>query len=368
MKSTFYICIASLIFFVSCKKEYPEPVDKILSGRPTGLILGTNYVSHSGNKLVIESDIRFVSDGEGYDDLTIPDSVFHDASFYNHTLQVDSIYPVSLTESNPYSHLILIDESPWGWDVQEYHVSRYTVRSLNKTLRETLENSENQIAIGSFSRYMNYTDPAFIWRGSEAPENPMNQEYDNHAEALYKYTEEYFDHNNTDNNLYHNNSNLYDALNLMIDSLSLFAKNDRKFITVISYNAPDTLNLITVNEVAQKAITNNIIINVICIQGVSWDVSWLALTTGGFVHMVTNTFEFEALFELGNELQVSPVLASLHPVLSGTVSFKRVRFTLTKSGPWLHGETVYDTYQILEREPDGSLKMNNFIPIYVQIP
>lgn len=354
------------MFVFSCEKVYTEPVDKKLEGTNTTLLMETRFISRSGNKLVLESDIRFVSGGDGVDNITITDSFLIETNHSNYSLQVDTVYTEKHNENLPYSHLILIDGANDGffW-FGGYNPANTFVSPINKTIRETMENPDNQIALSSVSCYMPGSD-YYIWRGTNCPENPMNQEYEDLTQALFQNTENLIAYDYSyDQNL--GASKLYDALYAFIDSITIYANNEKKIITVLGSPSPDELiNLHDANEVIEHAQASGVYINIFCVDANNWDFMKIGASTGGYTHLVD--YELNTPLNLRPEYQLAPVLASLHTIASKNYSFKRIRYTISKTGPWFPGEIVYDTYQTMIYETDSTILFNNPIAIYVKIP
>jgi len=350
MKFNFLFLI--LVFF-GCKKEYPEPDDKQLIGGISSFCFETKYISHSGNELFIDMDIAVFVGGYGDDLLSINDSAFKDYSIPNHSIYVDSIESVTLNEAETYSNLILLDQSE-GWN--DYDLFNAKTRSLNKAILDGKENPLNEIALGSFARNGYFTNSSSIWVFEDG--NPFTQTSEELGKILY---DKFWEYGGT--------SNIYDALFDMIDHCTNFSTLENKYITVITHGYPDNENSYTADEIIAKAKANNIKINIMMLaDNDDGEMAKLAGGTGGFIQMITNTPSKE-LFVSDIVDEGAPVMASMHRILAKDIHVYKVHLRLVKtSGNWQPGATLYNYYQTLERYTDGTIRINNYMPYYVEIP
>lgn len=348
------ICLMAFSIFLGCQKEFPEPDDKNLIGGYTSFSLETRYLSHSGNQLYIETDIGFIYGGEGYDDTDVPDSVFKDMSFASNNVSVTAIESVNLTESQPYSNLILLD---LAGDWNQYDAFNAKTRALNKSIIDGKSNPANEIAIGSFARNGYHSEPLNIWV-YDTCSNPYKETTENLGKIVY---DKYWEYGGT--------SNFYDALDAAIDNCIFFANHPNRNITVLVHEYPDAENLILSDDIITKAKANNITINLLLLNNnYDWEMARIALQTGGFIQMVTST-SVKTLILADVVDEGAPMMASMDKLLSRNLHVYRISLKLTKTlGNWQPGNTAYDAYQTLERYGDGTIKVNNYIPFYVTIP
>ena len=312
-----------------------------------------NYLSHSGKDLYIQMDIGFVYGGEGIDDEIVPDSVFKNYTYNSHTVTVESIQPLQLSESKSYSNLILLDISgDWNY----YDSFNAKTRALHKSILDGKANSLNEIALGSFAREGYYQNEQSIWVFEDG--NPFTQTREELGKILFdKYWE------------YQGTSNVYNAINIMIDNHVYFSQHQNKNITVITHELPDGLDTVSVNQIIAKAIANDITINVMIVaDNDDGQLAKLALQTGGFVQIISST-NYKNLLLLDVVDQAAPIMACLDRILSKNVFVHRVILKLRKTlGNWQPGTNIYNYYQTVERYTDSTFKVNNYIPYYVTVP
>jgi hypothetical protein len=336
--------------FSSCKKDYSlEDRSPIGIGINNAYVLQAKYVSHSGADLFVDLDIGVVGDESAIDITSIPDSAFKNKLFGNHELMIQSIERIQLSESNSYSNLMTIDMSG---DWNEIDLFNLRTRAWHKTVIETLSSSSNEIALGTFER----SEGAFVDTRNNG--DPYHLPYEDYGKLLFEY---YYRNGTT--------SNLYDAIEQYLEYAKNQTNHVNKNITVIVRNSPDNQNTVSINSLINTANAYGIKINLIVIGGgYNWTMYNLAAKTGGFLNVVGSTFEFAS--SLGTLMDKgTPMLGSIHRLLSKNVHVYRLHLNLKRtSGTWTSGATVYDNYETNLFYTDGSPRLNNYLPFYVQIP
>jgi hypothetical protein len=347
--SVFFFLVA-IVTVSSCKKEY-KVENRIISyygGSSNAYILQAKYISHSGADLFVDLDIGVVG-GNEIDITSIPDSAFKNKLFGNHELLIQSIERIQLSESNSYSNLMTIDMSG---DWNEIDLFNLRTRAWHKTVIETLSSSSNEIALGTFER----SEGAFVDTRNNG--DPYHLPYEDYGKLLFEY---YYRNGTT--------SNLYDAIEQYLEYAKNQTNHVNKNITVIVRNSPDNQNTVSINSLINTANAYGIKINLIVIGGgYNWPMYNLAAKTGGFLNVVGSTFEFAS--SLGTLMDKgTPMFGSIHRLLSKDVHIYRLHLNLKRtSGTWTSGATVYDNYETNLFYTDGSPRLNNYLPFYVQIP
>lgn len=349
-KFSILILLIILETFVSCKKEYKvEDRNLFLGGTSNAYVLQAKYVSHSGADLFVDLDIGVVGGGNAIDIKSIPDSAFKNKLFGNHELMIQSIERIQLSEAKSYSNLMTIDMSG---DWNEIDLFNLRTRAWHKTVIETLSSSSNEIALGTFER----GEGAFVDTRDNG--DPYHLTYEVYGKILFEY---YYRNGTT--------SNLYDAIEQYLEYAKNQTNHANKNITVVVRNSPDSQNSVSINSLINTANAYGIKINMIVIGGgYNWAMYNLAAKTGGFLNVVGSTFEFTStigtLMDKG-----TPMLASIDRLLSKDVYVYRLHLNLKRtSGTWTSGATVYDNYETNLFYTDGSPRLNNYLPFYVQIP
>jgi hypothetical protein len=349
-KISFVLMLLALMFMVACKKDYSQPEKNPIGiGIDNAYVLKGNYISHNGADLIVDLDIGVVGTGSAIDITSIPDSAFKNKFFGNHELTIMSLERIQMNESKSYSNLLVIDMSG---DWNEIDLFNLRTRAFNKTVFETLSNSNNEIALGTFDR----SNGAFV--ETRDNKNPYQLTYEEYGKLLFNF---YYRKGTT--------SNLYDAIGKYLEYVNIQTNHVNKNITVVVRSTPDNQNSETVNSLITKANTYGIKINLIVFNGGSnWSMYNLATKTGGFLNIIGSTSQFNisiaGLMDKG-----TPMLGSIHRLLSNDVFVYRLHLNLKKpSGLWTSGSLISDPYETNLNYADGSFRLNNYLPFYVKIP
>jgi hypothetical protein len=339
-----------LILLAACQKAVPEPTDKKMFGDVTSLCLDTRYVSHSGTELFIETDVAILYSGDGQDNTSFSDSIFRDTSFATNDLYVESVERLILAENRSYSNLLLLDQSEFLYVSDSYN---RRIRCLNKAVTEGKENGSNQIAIANYARDGIYEDGVKLW-SCDTCANPYNQSRDELGKIIY---ESYYDRQGT--------SNMYDAIYMLIDSVAFYTPAANRNITVVAHSLPDADNSVSMSVVANKAIANDVKINLILMApDPASTLLQLPVRTGGFAWNIDG-YEKTSNFPV---YEGGEVICALDRLLARNLHIYRVQLRLVKSSNWNSGSFVYNQWQTLQYDNDGGVYLNNYIPLYAKIP
>lgn len=354
IKSTIFLALI-IASFGSCKEADFDKTDlkKPGIGINNAFVLSQQYISHTPTDLKIQLDIGVVGNGTQIDITSIPDSAFAPMDFSTHNLTVDKVEKVLLQENINYSQLFAIEGSATWNDLDAFNVR---TTSLNKSLLESYQNPNNQFAWGSFYRNYDLSSRAVPWVW-DINKNAYNQTYQESGKVLF--------------NLYSSagtSSNLHDAMLLFLDYAYINADNANKSVTFLCQNPTDGYSKATISEIINRANDFNIKINIIQIgSGFNWFTTSIALRTGGFLNIVSATPKFTP--SLGDFMDKgAPILGSLDRILSKNIHVYRVTLNLKKkTGTWSKGY-VFDRYYTALNWDDGSPRLHNYLPYYVQIP
>jgi len=356
-KQKTWIAIGVFISLASCKDADYDTSDlkKPGIGINNAFVLDQRYMSHTPTDLKIQLDIGVVGNGSQVDITSIPDSAFGPMEFSLHNLTVDKVERVKLEENSNYSHLLAIEGSA-DWN----GIDAFNVRttSLNKALLESHNNSKSEFALGSFSRRSDLSSQATPWVWNPTPgQSAYNLSYQESGKILYHlYSEPGI------------SSNLHDAMLLFLDYAFVYASNADNSITFLCENATDSYTKATISQIVERAKEQNIKINIIQIgEDYNWFGAMIALRTGGFLNIVSSTPAFYPT--LGDYMDKgAPILGSLDRILSKNIHVYRVTLNLKKkTGSWTSGY-VSERYYTALNWNDGSPRLHNYIPFYVQIP
>jgi hypothetical protein len=273
--------------------------------------------------------------------------------FTTHDVTVDQVERIQLEENNNYSHLMALEGSADWNEIDPFNVR---TTSLNKSLVECYNNSNNQFAWGTFYRTSDLTSRAVPWVWN-LDKDAYNQSYEESGKVLfYLYSTSGI------------SSNLQDAMLLFLDYAEIFGASENNSITFLCRNPADAYTKATISEIINRANEFNIKINIIQLgDGFNWFTASIALRTGGFLNIVSSTPEFDVtrpdLMDKG-----APVLGSIDRMLSKNMHVYRVTLNLKrKTGTWGTGY-VFDRYYTALNWSDGSPRLHNYLPYYVQIP
>jgi hypothetical protein len=355
-KSTLLSLFIVFAFF-SCKKVNYELTEKpaVGIGINNAFVLESRYVSHTADKLYIEMDIGVVYSGEAIDNIYLPDSTFKNTQFSTHQTIIESVERIQKEDNVAYSNLIAIDMSADWNDITD--LMNLRTRALNKTILETLENPNNEMAFGTFRRDEFGNNQTFTHIRSIGSAYQQSQE--NLGAILFDlYYEEMG-----------GTSNLYDAMDSFLEYANNRSTHPNKNLTFICRGYPDNLGTNTVSQVIAKAQTYGVKINMIIIgNDFNWSMVSIACRTGGFINIISSTDDYD-LTNGGLMDKGTPMMASLNRPLSKNIHIYRVKMKLLKnSGVWTSGSFVYDYYQSNLKFEDGSNRLNNYLPYYVNIP
>jgi hypothetical protein len=352
------LIVPILVFIVcACKKANFELEKKypIGIGANNAFVIESRYLSHQGNKLSISIDIGAVYTGQAIDNLYIPDSAFVNTAFGSFNLTVESVERIQRNENVSYSNMIVLDMSKDWNDITD--LMNLRTRALHKTVLETLENEDNEIALGTFRRTENGDNIAFTHIRS------IGSAYQQSSEHLGEILLDLYFANMG------GSSNIFDALDAFLEYADTRSQHENKHITVITRSNADNQHTSTYTEIISKAKLYGVTINMIIIgNDFSTSMIEMALATGGFINIISSTDEY-VLTNGGLMDKGTPMMASIHRPLSKNLHVYRVNMTLTRnSGNWNSGNSFFQYYQTNLVYEDGSPRLNNYLPIYVQIP
>ncbi|MBR9859847.1 hypothetical protein GYB22_03690 [bacterium] len=350
-----YVFIISILFLAGCTEEnYLQPEKNPPGiGINNAVVLESRYLSHSGSTAKIEMDVAVVGSGQHADLVSLPFSAFKDTLFGSHQIDVTNVQSVQLNEQRRYSNLQMLDVSG-NWDSEDAFNMR--TLSLNKSIQDAKKERNTPFAISTFSRLFDGRSTFTVWVNSSG--NGYNYEYDEYASILFAAA-----------NQNGATCNLYDALDAAIIYADENTGEDFTELTVVIRDYPDNQNVASIQDIISHARSKNVIINMIVLGDVfHWGMYSIAFRTGGFFNLVSSTSGYDltlgALMDKG-----APVLGSLHRLLSRNIHVYRLSIDITKpSGTWQSNDLLYYRYETNLNYSDGSPRLNNYLPIYVQIP
>jgi hypothetical protein len=347
-----------LLFVVcACKKVNFELEQKsrVGIGINNAFVVESRYISHLTNKLSLSIDVGVTYTGQAIDNPYIPDSAFLDATFGNFNVSVQSVEKLHRNENVNYSNLIVMDMSKDWNDITD--LMNLRTRALHKTVLDALQNDQNEVALGTFRRTENGNSIALTHIRS------IGSAYQQSAEHLGEILLDLYFANMG------GSSNLFDALDVFLDYADTRSMHENKHITVITRSSPDNQHTSTYTDIIAKAKSYGVTINIIIIgNDFTSPMVEMAAATGGFINIISSTDEY-ILTNGGLMDKGTPMLASIHRPLSKNIHVYRVNMTITRNtGLWNSGHTFFQYYQSNLFYEDGSHRLNNYLPIYVQIP
>lgn len=354
MRNVSYILVIALVLVGCRKKNYlQEEKNDVGIGSNNALVLSSKYNSHDGNELLVDVEIGVVTGGSHIDNLYIPDSAFGDMTFGIHEVTVQQIERKTLNDNLNYSNIIALDLSG---DWESFDAFNLRTTSLNKFTEETFENPLNELQFSHFRRSESGSNVIDYW----LTENTefYGQNIEDMKSAIY---ESYYFSGGT--------SNLYDALNDYLEVAYYFSDHENKSITVICTNFPDIENEYSAEDIIEKALLYDVKINLVLVNsGSNKDLNMIAFKTGGFLNIIESTSE-RPLIVADIMDKGAPMIGSLYRPLSRNMHIYKVTFNLVRTaGNWYSGMSVYDAYETNIKYSDGEDRLNNIIPIYVEIP
>jgi hypothetical protein len=346
--------IALLILFACEQGDYAEPSRKgPFIGVNNALVYAIDYIEHQGNSMKVAVEFAVLNNTS--ENTLLPDSVWMDFAQNNLLMEVEEVQDVEpLKES--YAGIIAMDQSA---DWNEFDAFNLRTTSIYKAFVDAEENPENETALAAFTRGFNDASVAYTYVSSlEDGRNAFQQSAEEKGEILF--------------NLYDRvgkSSNVYDALDVFLDYSYSNAINSNKQITLLCLTPPDAANSITSGMLINKANSLGIRVNIVILGGgINWSLANVALRTGGYLNIVSSTDNYDltlgGIMDKGNS-----TLLNLDKLSLGMLHRYRVVFNCRKtSGQWESGNTLYARYQINATYQNGENRVNNYLPIYVQVP
>lgn len=354
MKKLTYISILLFIFFGCKKKNYlQDQKNDVGIGINNAFVLKSEYISHQNNELFINFQVGIVYSGSNIDNVYIPDSAFSNMDFNWHQVVVEKVEKQLLSENLDYSNIMAVDLSG---DWHSFDAFNMRTLSLNKFVEETFENPSNELQFSHFRRSESGNNVIDYWLDDST--FYYEQDIEKMKAAIY-------------NSYYYSGgtSNLYDALNNYLEIANFVSNHQNKNITLICTSYPDSENEYTANELIDKAIAYGIKVNLILLNsGSSSELNRIALKTGGFINIVESTSKHD--LTLGEIMDKgTPMIGSLYRPLSKNIHVYNVSLKLIRnSGNWTSDMIIQDNYETNIKYSSGEDRLNNIIPIYVEIP
>jgi hypothetical protein len=350
----FVLYIGLLVTLFSCKKaEIPEGRIAIGIGSPNAFVIGADYINHSGGELFVDLKIGIVGGGDGRDITSFTNTVFQDQSFGNHELIVESVTLTEQMNEANYSNLLAIDQSRDWDDLDAFNMH---TKALNKAILDLYDSDGNEMALSSFRNVDGEDRTSFWFEGSG--ETLYEQTYEYLAQSIYNM-----------NNFGGGDANTLEALDYYLDIVVDYASLPNRHITLICQDVVFLPSTISYSGIINKAIANEIKVNIIVINdGYSTVLSQIAARTGGFYNTLAHTPTYTTT--LGDYIDKStPLISSIDRILSQNNTYYTVRVKLEKNvGTWSSGSFVFDPYLINLFDDAGEGYLNNYLPFYVQIP
>lgn len=350
MKKYLIFIILTFVFF-SCKKpDYQNENRRALDiGINNAFSYDTEYITHNNNELYLNLDVGIVGCCNASDKLNIPISVFENLQQGNLTIEVESVDKIQFSENQEFSNIIALDvASDWN----EIDAFNLRTKSIYKSVIESLEIPNSEVAIGSFSRDIG--TPVWIYSEGE----PFEQTQEELGKILFL---EYYQTNST--------SNFFDALISYINEVDFSATTTNKQITVFYKEFPDNQNSYNFTDVIDRAKQTGVKINLVVFGNeYNNDILRIASETGGFVNLISSTSAYD--LTLGGLMDKgTPMMGAVGRIVPKNHHIYRLHLKISKTnGNWFSGEKLFSQYEVNAFYTDGSPFLNNRLPFYVEIP
>ena len=343
MKQTTLLILVALCLG-NCKKS-TQPVRKALIGAPTAFALGTQYISHTDTTLILEMKVG-VFTSRDREVTTLNDSAFHSWPTSSLGIIFNKIEQHEALSMNSFSTILAFDQSE---SYAQYDPFNQRLRAVNKVLLDMESESKNEFGLAYYNRSDLFKNNLEIRiRDGGSP-------FQVSRESLLKWQFWMPDYEK-------GTANMYDALSMLIDTVSTYASNSNMSITVFMHAIDDRLG-INYKTIINKAMAKRVKINIISLDPINKELSEISCRTGGFLHLIDRRTVL-AVMDKG-----VPALTSILKTLSGNLNIYTINFTVRRSsGTFYSGYVVNDYLLLQEHDADGEEKIYNPLGFYVTIP
>lgn len=338
------ISILFVLVLVSCKKEVPErEPDLSYFSNPALLILSSDITATDPAGLTLELDVAAVHKFDM--DVNVDHNAFQNFNFSGGSVQVQNISNTYSNQNTTYHNVILMDNSG-----SEFYDPFNQRTKIFRRYSETAIGDGAKVGLAAYARdgylsnnlvYYTYENEIF-----EVPlENLMSI-------GLMLSTN------------YGGESNIYDAIDIMLEILNAENVTGPNYLTVVSRDVDDGQSSTTVQSIINKANQYGIHINILsATYDYSWEFSRIAMGTGGVIALNLETFSGE-----GATTKLASTLGSLHRVLMGNIPVYRLNLDINRNGGFPSGYQFYDEMEVLETNSSGDSTFYDIAPIYFEVP
>lgn len=330
------------IFLAACQRNAPEP--RKTAGVPTAFVLDTRLAWKTDDEMMLEIDIAALTE-DCVDFTVIPDSAFHIENTSSVNFEIDTVERIYQEMALPYSTILLVNqsESPMYYDLSDFRV-----RAVNRFFLESSWNTLNQASIAYFARNSNTISNYEIYTDSSG--NPFGGSYQEKVLMEYEIANEEIS----------GTSNLYDACLTMMQFLDTFAVNDRRSITVYTYNIDD-LNGISMAKLIDSAISHNVSINLISVGNTLPQFADICSKTGGFLMQSNSTYYYE--YQYNGPLMI----ASLDRILKRNLHVYRIHLHLKRNYHFYNGFYLRPDMRVRYNDSAGTEVINSPLKFYYRL-
>ncbi len=343
MKKLLVVLLATIIFS-NCKK-HTQPLRMALIGVPTAFVLTTRYISHSDSTLSVEMKIG-VFTSRDREVTNLNDSAFHAWPASTFGITINNIEQQQASTTNSFSTILAFDQSA---SYSEYDPLNQRLRAVNKVLLDMESQPKNEFGLAYFNRSDRFENDLEIRTRDGG--NPFNIS----RESLLKWQFWMPDYEK-------GTANMYDAISLLIDTVSTYASNNNTSITIFMHAIDDRLGA-TYKTITSKAIAKGVKINIISLDPIHKELAEICSRTGGFLHLIDRR-------TIGEVMDKGvPAITSIIKAVSGNLNVYTIHFTVKRSsGIFSSGYSVNDYLLLQEHDADGQERIYNPLGFYVKIP
>ncbi len=328
MNKNAYIILGLVFFAFSCRKEdvVVDREDNLLSDTSI-VVYNANYQSHTPTTLIFTVDMLHLN---GVQSQTSFDNFeFVDTSYVQNqtlTFGVPSLY--NYPAISEYSTIILFD-----YNETDSYKRNYTGYFLRRFFEIADSLPNRHVALSSMSSEQN----TLTRLHSQNPGDIFGNTWEYNVETFYKLTAHEDISASETAGLF-----IKGRINDLIDSLVAApgASGDLS-ITFISGNGGYNFsNQSDIDEIIDKALLNNVKINIITPSSSGAELAYIANATGGFISRYVHDFKYDPLPEEEEFPNVQITLQNLDDLLMGNVFTYRVSAAATfiSASTWQSGD------------------------------
>jgi hypothetical protein len=309
-----------------------------------------DYISHLNSSLNFSMEIAAMRNCELID--LYPDETFNPAQSGT-PIVIDSIKRITSNENDGFQTLILVDETVADLIV---HDKGQLIDAINRLYKITSDDSRKQFGIGYFARDESFGfSPVHFYKGDDG--SVFTQDQNSFMDYLVSHQQEMGRPSS---------SSLYDAMNEALDQLIENPSGEMQSLTVVAGKTDDGNGSANYNSVLNKAIANNIAINIIEQDFPDFLLSQMALRTGGFTAVCDDNIVPEES-KWWYTRRPHTVIYHINELLSGNGKRYKIYLTATLgSGNWNSGSQllhyIYGNYNA------NDLLIWQYLPVYLRVP